>query len=239
MSENAVGFIFCRGGSKGVPRKNLRSIAGKSLLGYAVEVALASKSLQRVIVSTDDHEIAEAARSYGAEVPFLRPEELAQDDSSELDAWRHALRFFKDQHQNPEIDVFVSVPTTSPLRLSIDIDRCVDTLIQSQSDIVLTIKKAARNPYFNMIERDSQGEWRLCKATSGEIKQRQSAPEVFEITTVAYAARPTYIMSTDSLLDGKIEGCIIPEERTIDIDSEYDLLIAELLMQKRIEDTLL
>ena len=94
------------------------------------------------------------------------------------------------------------------------------------------------SPYFNMIERDSQGKWRLCKATSGEINQRQSAPEVFEITTVAYAARPTYIMSTDSLLDGNIEGCIIPEERTIDIDSEHDLLIAELLMQKRIKDTL-
>ena len=238
MSENAVGFIFCRGGSKGVPRKNLRPIAGKSLLGYAVEVALDSKSLQRVIVSTDDHEIAEAAISYGAEVPFLRPVELAQDHSPELDAWQHALKFLENEHHNPQIDVFVSVPTTSPLRLSIDIDRCVDTLIQSQADIVLTIKKTTRNPYFNMIERNSQGKWELCKRTSGEVNQRQSAPEVFEITTVAYAARPAYIMSTDSLLDGKIEGCIIPEERTIDIDSEYDLLIAELLMQKRIEDRL-
>ena len=238
MSENAVGFIFCRGGSKGVPRKNLRPIAGKSLLGYAVEVALDSKSLQRVIVSTDDHEIAEAAISYGAEVPFLRPVELAQDHSPELDAWQHALKFLENEHHNPQIDVFVSVPTTTPLRLSIDIDRCVDTLIQSQADIVLTIKKTTRNPYFNMIERNSQGKWELCKRTSGEVNQRQSAPEVFEITTVAYAARPAYIMSTDSLLDGKIEGCIIPEERTIDIDSEYDLLIAELLMQKRIEDRL-
>ena len=238
MSENTVGFIFCRGGSKGVPRKNLRSVAGKPLLGHAVEVALDSKSLQRVIVSTDDHEIAEAAISYGAEVPFLRPVELAQDHSPELDAWQHALKFLENEHHNPQIDVFVSVPTTSPLRLSIDIDRCVDTLIQSQADIVLTIKKTTRNPYFNMIERNSQGKWELCKRTSGEVNQRQSAPEVFEITTVAYAARPAYIMSTDSLLDGKIEGCIIPEERTIDIDSEYDLLIAELLMQKRIEDRL-
>ena len=238
MSENAVGFIFCRGGSKGVPRKNLRSVAGKPLLGHAVEVALDSKSLQRVIVSTDDHEIAEAAISYGAEVPFLRPVELAQDHSPELDAWQHALKFLENEHHNPQIDVFVSVPTTSPLRLSIDIDRCVDTLIQSQADIVLTIKKTTRNPYFNMIERNSRGKWELCKGTSGEVSQRQSAPEVFEITTVAYAARPAYIMSTDSLLDGKIEGCIIPEERTIDIDSEYDLLIAELLMQKRIKDRL-
>ena len=238
MSENAVGFIFCRGGSKGVPRKNLRSVAGKPLLGHAVEVALDSKSLQRVIVSTDDHEIAEAAISYGAEAPFLRPVELAQDDSPELDAWRHALKFLENEHQNPQIDVFVSVPTTSPLRLSSDIDRCVETLIQSQADIVLTIKKATRNPYFNMIQKNSQGKWRLCKGASGEINQRQFAPEVFEITTVAYAARPAYIMSTDSLLDGDIEGCIIPEERTIDIDSEHDLLIAELLMQKRIEDTL-
>ena len=191
-----------------------------------------------MIVSTDDHEIAEAAISYGAEVPFLRPVELAQDHSPELDAWQHALKFLENEHHNPQIDVFVSVPTTSPLRLSIDIDRCVDTLIQSQADIVLTIKKTTRNPYFNMIERNSQGKWELCKRTSGEVNQRQSAPEVFEITTVAYAARPAYIMSTDSLLDGKIEGCIIPEERTIDIDSEYDLLIAELLMQKRIEDRL-
>ena len=236
MSENAVGFIFCRGGSKAVPRKNLRLIAGKPLLGYAIEAAQGSQMLKRVIVSTDDDEIAQVARSYGAEVPFRRPTELAQDDSPELEAWRHAIKHWTTEEMGDELDVFVSVPATSPLRVSADIDRCVEKLIQSGSDIVFTLREAARNPYFNMLEKDSHGSWDLCKSPSTRVNHRQSAPSVFEITTVAYAARPAFVMAAETLFDGKIEGCIIPEERAIDIDSEHDLMMAECLMRRRSED---
>jgi len=236
MSESAIGFIFCRGGSKAVPRKNLRLIAGKPLLGYAIEAARDSRTLKRVIVSTDDDEIAQVARSYGAEVPFRRPAELALDDTPELEAWRHAINHWKSEEMGDRLDIFVSVPATSPLRVSADIDRCVEKLIQSKSDIVFTLREAARNPYFNMLEKDSYGSWNLCKSPTTKVNHRQSAPSVFEITTVAYAARPAFIMSAETLFDGRIDGCIIPEERAIDIDSEHDLMVAEYLMRRRNED---
>ncbi len=232
--KKAVGFIFCRGGSKELPGKNLRCIAGKPLIGYAIEAALKSTTLDRVIVSTDDSKIAAVAVEFGAEVPFLRPSELAGDDSPELAAWRHALEYLKTDKNSGEVDVFVSIPATSPLRLSIDIDHCVELLIRSKSDIVVTVAKASRSPYFNMLEKNINGQWKLCKNSARTLSNRQQAPEVFEITTVAYAARPAYVMSTESLLDGNVEGYIIPQERAIDIDTEYDLFIAECLMQRRL-----
>ena len=121
----AVAFIFARGGSKGLPGKNIRPLGGKPLIAWSIEHALAIKRIARVIVSTDSEEIAAVARDYGAEVPFIRPAELARDDSPEWLAWRHALNFLRETTgELPE--VMVSVPTTAPLRLALDIENCLD-----------------------------------------------------------------------------------------------------------------
>src|SRR5436853_7691221 len=110
-----IGLICARGGSKGVKRKNLRLLQGKPLIAWSIEIAKKCASLDRVIVSTEDREIADVARSFGAEVPFLRPAELAQDDSAELLVWRHALRTLTDlEGKTP--DALVNIPATSPLR---------------------------------------------------------------------------------------------------------------------------
>src|ERR1022692_3951802 len=134
-----IGLICARGGSKGVPRKNLRLLGGKPLIGWAIEVARKCPSLNRIIVSTEDAEIADVARSFGAEVPFFRPLELAQDDSSELMAWQHCLRTLTAiDGRAPE--VLVTVPSTSPLRAVEDVEACVATQHANGADLCVTVK---------------------------------------------------------------------------------------------------
>jgi CMP-N-acetylneuraminic acid synthetase len=147
----ATAFIFARGGSKGLPGKNIRLLGGKPLIAWSIEHALAVKRIDRVIVSTDSEEIAAVARAYGAEVPFIRPEELARDDSPEWFAWRHALNYLK--HGDGIMPaVMVSVPATAPLRSSCDIENCLDEFEKGEVDIVITVTDSHRSPYFNMVK---------------------------------------------------------------------------------------
>ena len=226
----SLGAIFARGGSKGVPRKNVRLLAGKPLIAYAIETALASQNIERLIVSTDDDEIAEVALKHGAEVPFIRPAELAADDAPEWLAWQHAIRAL--ELNAPKIGVFVSIPTTSPLRIVEDIDHCILLLKDSDADIVITATHAHRSPYYNMIVIDNESDANLVIQPKSDIHHRQSAPPVYDMTTIAYAARPEFIMRSSSLFDGKVKAVIVPAERALDIDTELDFKFAEYLMEQ-------
>lgn len=232
MKPYVVAAIFARGGSKGVPRKNIRELAGKPLIAYAIEVARASTLVDRVIVSTDDVEIADVARAYGAEVPFMRPAELARDTAPEWLAWRHALEMLAADHDRPPIDVFVSVPPTSPLRAVEDIDGCVRSLIEGEADIVITVKPAERNPYFNMVVLDERRFARRAITPDQPIARRQDAPAVYDMTTVAYAARPAYVMRASGVFDGQVQAVVVPPERALDIDTELDFAFAEFLLRR-------
>jgi N-acylneuraminate cytidylyltransferase len=229
MKPSVVAFVFARGGSKGVPRKNIRLLAGKPLIAHAIATARASRWIQRVVVSTDDAEIADVALQWGAEVPFMRPAELARDDSPEWLAWRHAIH---ELHQRAEpLDVFVSVPTTAPLRAVDDVDACIETLLQGDADVVITVKRAERSPYFNMVVIDN-GFARLVIPPSKQVFTRQSAPRVYDMTTVAYAARPQFILHANGLFEGNVKSVVVPPERALDIDTPLDFAFAEFLMQK-------
>jgi CMP-N-acetylneuraminic acid synthetase len=230
MKPYVVGFIFARGGSKGVPRKNIRPLAGKPLIAYAIETALASDLIDRVIVSTDDEEIATVARGYGAEVPFIRPQELARDDSPEWLAWQHAVRTLEATEGEAKMDVFVCIPPTSPLRAVEDVDACIQTLLESDADLVITIKPAERNPYFNMVLLDGAGYAQLVIPSDQTIHQRQAAPIVYDMTTVAYAARPEFVLNANSMFEGKVKAVVVPAERALDIDTELDFKFAEFLL---------
>lgn len=228
-------FIFARGGSKGLPGKNIRPFAGKPLIAWSIEQALALGRITRVIVSTDSPEIAAIARNYGAETPFLRPKELAEDRTPELLAWKHALDFlYQTEGRRP--DPFISVPATSPLRQPEDIEACVNEYERSGADVVLTVSPAHRSPWFNMVTRNQAGSFRLVNDNGhGErVTRRQDAPEVYDVTTVAYAARPDYVLAHTDLFAGSVSAAIVPAERTIDIDTPLDFEIAELLMKKRL-----
>lgn len=236
MKPYTVGFIFARGGSKGVIRKNTRLLAGQPLVSYAIESALESKFINRVVVSTDDGEIASIARSYGAEVPFMRPKQLAQDDSPEWLAWQHAISTLSEIEKDLTIDLFVSIPATSPLRSVEDIDNAILLYLNSNVDAVITVKQAHRHPSFNMVSFDENETVRLVMPPEKPIYRRQDTTAVFDMTTVAYVVSPSFIMTSNSIFEGDIKAIVIPEERAIDIDNELDFQFAEFLMSERLKD---
>jgi N-acylneuraminate cytidylyltransferase len=236
VKQNIVGFIFARGGSQGVPRKNIRLLAGKPLIAYAIETAFQSQFINRVVISTDDKNIAQIAQEFGAEVPFIRPKELAQDNSSEWLAWQHAIRTLKEQDKGRELDVFVSIPPTAPLRAVEDVDNAIQTFLVNDADIVITVKNASRHPSFNMITIDEQNYAQLILPLDKQIIRRQDAPPAYDITTVAYVASPKFIMESKALFEGKVKAVFIPEERALDIDTELDFQFAEYLMTNRLKE---
>ena len=223
-------FIFARGGSKGLPGKNIRPLAGKPLIAYAIEVALQSNYVDRVIVSTDDESIAQVAREYGAEVPFMRPAHLASDTSSEWLSWQHALNYLQNMGAMPEL--FLSVPTTSPLRYASDLDACIYMLLKENHDMVVTASEAARNPYFNMV-KVVDGQVEVAVKPDAPIVRRQDAPQFFDMTTVAYAAKSSFVLANRSVFDGSVGLMVVPEERALDIDTLLDFKIADFLMRER------
>jgi CMP-N-acetylneuraminic acid synthetase len=223
-----VAFIFARGGSKGLPGKNIRSFGGKPLIAWSIEQALAVARIERVIVSTDSDEIAEVSRQFGAEVPFIRPAYLAADTSPELLAWRHGLEYLKeDSGSMPEI--MVSLPPTSPLRSIIDVDNCLDEYENNSSEVVITVTDSHRSPYFNMVNQNSDGTYGLVNPPTSKIYRRQDAPVVYDMTTVCYVVNSEFIMSHDSIFEGRVRAIHVPIERAIDIDTLLDFQIADAL----------
>lgn len=228
----AIAFIFARGGSKGLPGKNIRSLGGRPLIAWSIEHAFAVKRIERVIVSTDSEEIATVAREHGAEVPFIRPAELARDDSPEWLAWRHALNYLLDTDGAlPEI--MVSVPTTAPLRLPLDIENCLDEYEKGDADIVVTVTDAHRSPYFNMVKVQADGTVSLVIPPQSGITRRQDAPAVYDMATVAYVVRPEFVMTHNATFEGRVRAVQVPAERAIDIDTRLDFQIAECLLNLR------
>jgi len=229
---DTVAFIFARGGSKGLPGKNLLPFVGKPLLAWAIEQAKAVSRIRRVIVSTDAKEIADTAVKYGAEVPFLRPAELATDDAPEWLAWRHALTWLeKEEGKIPE--AMVSVPPTSPLRSPKDIEACLDEFGKGDVDAVITVTEANRNPWFNMVTINNHGNAQIAAQLGKSLVRRQDAPEVFDMTTVAYVVCPLFLMRQSNIFSGRVRAVKIPRERAVDIDTILDFQFAEFLAQIR------
>ena len=232
MKPYILGAIFARGGSKGLPGKNIKKLAGKPLISYAIGTAKAVSAINRLIVSTDDTEIAAIASHYGAEVPFMRPKELATDNSPEILSWQHAIKTIENE-SSCKVDILVVIPATSPLRLPEDISNCLRKLRESNADIVVTVKEAERNPYFNMVTLSKNDNVNLVISHADGFTHRQKAPRVYDLTTVAYAAKSSYILNTTHLFKGRVKGILIPKERAIDVDDLLDFKIAEFLMKER------
>ena len=232
---NVVAIIFARGGSKGLPGKNIRLLNGKPLIVWSIDHALAVKRIDRVLVSTDSHEIAAVALKNGAEVPFMRPADLASDDSPEWLAWRHALNYLRETTGKLP-DVIVSVPATAPLRLPQDIENCLDEYENHDADIVITVTDAHRSPYFNMVKTNADGSVGLVNPPQKAIARRQDAPTVFDMATVCYAIKPEFVMSHESIFEGRVRSVYVPTERAIDIDTMLDFQFAEYLMHLQSEN---
>ena len=226
---HCVCVIFARGGSKGLPRKNLVPLAGRPLIAWSIGMARLCPSIDRVVVSTEDEEIAEIARQWGAEVPFRRPAELAADNSPEWLAWRHAIQTLEAEPGARPIDLFVTLPPTSPLRAVEDVEATIAKVRDESFDIAITVRNAARSPYYNMVKLAGDGAANLVIPPDQTLHRRQDAPKVYDITTVAYATRPAFVMNQASLFAGRVGAVVVPEERALDIDTPLDLRIGEAL----------
>ena len=227
-----VAFIFARGGSKGLPGKNIRLLGGKPLIAWSIEHALAVERIDRVIVSTDSDEIATISKQYGAEVPFIRPADLAMDESPEWLAWRHALEYL-EENMGTMPEIMVSVPATAPLRLAIDINSCIDEYEKGSSDMVITMTDAHRSPYFNMVKENSDGTYGLVISPPLALERRQDAPMVYDMATVCYVVNSEFVMSHNSIFEGRVRAVHVPIERALDIDTLLDFQIAEVLLANR------
>jgi N-acylneuraminate cytidylyltransferase/CMP-N,N'-diacetyllegionaminic acid synthase len=227
-----VGAICTRGGSKGVPGKALRPVAGRSLLEHAVACALSCETIQRVVVSTDDAEIAASARSLGAEVPWLRPAHLATDEAPKWEVFRHLLRELETTDDEP-VEVLVDLDVSVPLRAPEDVDGAVGALLESDLDLVVTAYPADRNPYFNQVEPSPDGGVRVVKRPAAPIHGRQQAPPVFNLSPAVYAIRRDALRRFGHWSEARMGIHPVPRERAWDIDDELDLRFVELLFAER------
>lgn len=230
MSTTCV--IGARGGSKGVANKNIRPMLGKPLIAWSIEQALACPEIDRVVISTDSPAIAEAARAAGAETPFMRPAELANDTAGKWEVWQHALAAC-EAHYGEHVDLFVDLDCTSPLRDVEDISKAIAQFRASDVDAVFTVCDARKNPYFNMLEEED-GILRICKKLPKPIVRRQDAPRVFEHVASIYVLSPDYLRRGTGLLSGRTHGYDIGTAKSPDIDSEFDFEFVEYLMKKRL-----
>jgi N-acylneuraminate cytidylyltransferase len=225
--------IFARSGSKGMVNKNIQQFSGKPLISWTIELALKVKRINEVFVSTDSEEIAEIARIAGATIPFIRPSELATDTSPEWHSWQHFIKFLADKDGRlPE--AFLSLPATSPLRSTIDVENCLNEFKKGRADFVVGITPSERNPYFNMVKKGEDNQVNLVIQQGEKYSRRQDTPEIFDLTTVCYVGKPSIILTKNSIFEGKVAGVEIPRERAIDIDTELDFQIAEFLFKSKV-----
>lgn len=231
--ERVVAVIPARGGSKSIPKKNIKLLGGKPLIAWSIEVAKKTKEIDRIIVSTDDVEIAEVAEQYGAEIAW-RPEHLAQDNSLVIDTIRDMIVKLKEDKETAKYMVLLE--PTSPLRESTDVSQCIELLIASQThyDSVATFKEADLNPY------------RAWKLENAEVKTfiegaipwmpRQQLPKAYQLNGAVYAfAIGSITNDTVSILNGKQGAIIMPKERSVDIDEAIDFDLVETILKKRVD----
>ena len=223
--------ICARGGSAGVPGKNIKPLCGKPLIGWTIEQALASGVADKVYVSTDCEQIADVARGLGACVPFLRPAHLATAIAGKLPVIRHLVDWI--EANEGQVTRIVDLDPTSPLRDLSDIQACVD-LLDDETDVVITGYPADKNPYFNMVERKPSGFYeRVCKPDR-ELAGRQAAPPVFSMNASIYAWHRATL--SDSLwVRPRIRLHVMPKDRSIDIDDPVDFMLVELLMTRKLK----
>ena len=234
---NILGIIGARSGSKGVKDKNIRRLLGKPLLGRIIETSKKSKYISRVIVSTDSKHYADIAREFGAEAPFMRPEEVSSDWSPEYDYVLHAVRWLKS-NENYEPDIVVRLMATVPLQMTEDIDTCIEELIKDNTaHSAVVISKARQHPLkaLKLIDDKKGGHYLVSYFSESGIEVTPIARQNYEkayFRSNIIACRLNTIYNTGSLTGDKVRYHIIPQERALDIDSEMDFIVVEELIKR-------
>lgn len=222
-------FIFARGGSKGLPKKNIKLFNGKPLIQYSIEVGLQISTVDKIFVSTDDEDIAKISKALGAEI-INRPPELSKDDSPEWEAWQHAINWVQDRHA--KFDQFISLPATSPLRLVDDVNAAISKKNNLNADICIAVTPSSHSPYFNMVKL-SDNLVELVNKSDSLTTRRQESPKIFDITTVVYVAKVDFIMKKNNMFEGSVVSIEVPKNRAVDIDDIDDFNFAESIIKNK------
>ena len=226
MNNEILAIIPARGGSKGLKRKNILDFIGKPLIAHTIEQAQNSKYVSRVIVSTEDEEIAMISKKYGAEIPFMRPNRLADDSSSTNEVIEYTLKEL-EMKEGYRPDLICLLQCTSPLRTSEDIDNTIDKLFNTSSDSAVSITEAKSNPYWTNILVDDKLEYFIKEGK--RIKRRQDLPEIYELNGAVYVVKTDVFLKEKTLETKNITGYVMKAENSIDIDNIIDLKTAEIM----------
>ena len=224
MKLKPICFIAARGGSKGVPGKNLKNIGGTSLITHAIQKALKSNIFSHVIVSTEDKKIAKIAKQSGAEVPFLRPKILAKDNSTTIDVILHGIK--KLEQMNYEFDVIANLDVTVPFLRMKDVKGAIELLNKKNCDAVFAVYKQHLNPYYNIVEKNSNGFLKIVKPLRNKPKSRQSSPVVYQMNGL-HVIRKEIILKTKTWYTSKVLPFEIPIETGLMIDTPFEFQIAK------------
>lgn len=225
---NRLCTICARGGSKGVPNKNIRPLAGKPLIVHSIEQAKASGLFTAVAVSSDSPQILEAARAGGADILIARPAELATDTAAKLPAIRHAV-LEAEKRLGVVHDILVDLAATSPIRLPEDIIGAVELAERGGANNVITAAPARNSPYYSLVEVAADGVARLSKPPPGTLARRQDAPPCFDMNGSIYVWRREPFLTAPFIFGPQTRLFEMPRERSVDIDDEFDFAIAAML----------
>ncbi len=226
--------ICARGGSKGVKNKNIKNLNGSPLIYYTIQQAREWGRAKHIVVSTDSEKIAKIAKTCGAEVPFLRPKELAEDKSPKLPVIRHALleceKIYREKY-----DFVVDLQPTSPVRKIKDLKNCLKLFLKAKPHMLISVSNSDKNPYFNLVEQVNRMEIRLCKNADRQITRRQDAPKIYAINGSIYIYDRSYLLKKENLspISDKTVIYQMDEYSSIDIDNEIDFRFVEFLIKEK------
>ena len=224
-------FIGARGGSKGVPRKNIRLLGNKPLIAHTIEKSLDSKLFDHVIVSTEDAEIARISKKYGAEVPFMRPKHLAKDTTGMAEVMIHGITELKKLNYN--FDTLVNRDCTVPFIRNLDMEKAINLFKKKKPDAVYGVYEQHFNPYFNIMEKDSSGFLKLCKKLKNRPKSRQESPTVYQLNGLFIFDVNRFLKYKTPILPKSLP-IEIPPECGLMIDTEIEFKLAELILKNKL-----
>ncbi len=223
--ESVLAIMPARGGSRSVARKNLRIVGGKPLLAWTIEVAKQSRFIDRLVVSSEDPDILDAAKAYGCDAPFVRPADLARDDTPGIEPILHAISVL------PSFDWVVMLQPTSPLRVASDVDTCIELCASHSANAAVSVTEATENPYW-MFRVGPDGFLQPVIDNADIPFRRQELPEVLLLNGAVYVARCEWLKQSRSFLTAETLGYRMPLERSLDIDTEFDLAQADNLLAR-------
>ncbi|MBW4827971.1 MAG: acylneuraminate cytidylyltransferase family protein [Clostridiaceae bacterium] len=229
-NKKVLAIIPARGGSKGIPRKNIADFCGKPLISWSIEEALKSKYIDRLIVSTEDEEIKEVSRKYGAEIPFLRPVELSQDDTPGIEPILHCINWLKSKEES-EYDYICVLQCTSPFRKSQHIDEALEILIGNKGDSIVSVAESEVSPYW--MKKIRNGKLVDFIKDIPMYNRRQDLPEVYKINGALYIIKTSILLKNKNWYNDNTFPYIMNRLDSIDIDEPIDFKIAEILMKER------